>query len=148
MSQVIHINTIEKSYGKIQAKSNMSTRRRNGKTFTYTWDPMTPEKITPRKVLMQYTMKLANLQAKAIMQDPEQKAEYEKLLANDKKYKELRAFVVAKCMERVKSAAENGDAEVIGEMLQMLYEAGKPDCEKQAKIDALRTFLPESSAEN
>ena len=142
MSEVIHIRTIERTHGKIQTKSNMSTRRRNGKTFTYTWDPTTPEKITPRKVLMQYTMKLANLQAKAIMADAEQKATYEKLLEKDQKYTELRPFVVAKCMERIKAAAENGDAEVLGEMLRMLRGTGVPDRETQAKIDALSTFLP------
>ncbi len=141
MAEVKHIRTIEKSHGKVQGKSNTSTRIRNGKTFTYTWDPTTPEKITPRKVLMQYTMKLANIQAKAILADAEQKAAYEKLLEKDPKYNELRPFVVAKCMERIKAAAESGEAEVLGEMLRMLRETRVPDREIQAKIDALSTYL-------
>lgn len=142
MASIKPINTIETMSGKISQHSDMSKRTRNGKTFTYLWNPDTPEKISPRKVLMQYAMKLANLRAKEELADPEKKSAYAKLLKKDKKYHELRPFVVAKFLNQIKESVLSGDVATIQEIIATIQSNEKHIDTKTAKIEAISTFLP------
>ena len=142
MAKLKPINTIENLSGKVSQNSDMSHRTRNGKTFTYKWNPETPEKISPQKVLMQYAMKLANLRAKAELADPEKKLAYTKLLQKDKKYHELRPFVVTKFLNEIKAAVLSGDETVICEILETISSNESHSDTKAAKIEAFSTFLP------
>ena len=111
MAKIKPIRTIDSMSGKVAQNTNISERVRNGKTFSYTWNPETPEKITPKKVLMQYAMKLANIRAKEVLANPELKADYAKELQKDKNYNELRPFIVAKFFRQIKESVLTGNEE-------------------------------------
>lgn len=142
MATIKPIRTIGTMSGKISQNSDMSHRTRNGKTFTYQWNPETPEKISPQKVLMQYALKLANLRAKAELADPEKKLAYTKLLKKDKKYHELRPFVVTKFLNEIKAAVLSGDETVIREIMDTINSNEGHTDTKAAKLEAFSTFLP------
>jgi len=142
MAQIEPIDTIENMHGKVRQHSNFSKRIRNGKTFTYYWNPENPEKISPRKVLMQYAMKLANLRAKEELADPDKKNAYAKLLKKDKKYNELRPFVVAKFINEIKEAVLSGDSSTIQQIIASITANEKHKDTKILKINAISTFLP------
>lgn len=77
MAKVGHKSIIETSSGKIEKGSKTSTRTKFGKTFTYTFDPEKhPYRPTFRRQVQTASMRLANLDAKAISADPEQLAPY------------------------------------------------------------------------
>ena len=145
MSQETFVGPIATLRGKDKTKSNRSHRTRNGKTFTYTWNPENKQIISPAKTLQQYAMSLANLRAKDILSDPEQRAAYESDFRSDDKYSELRPYVVARCFQSIKSAALSGDTEILNRMLALIRK--HPDrTTREAKLSALNTYFhsPES----
>ena len=142
MAQVEPIDTIENMRGKVRQHSDFSKRIRNGKTYTYYWNPKNPETISPRKVLMQYAMKLANLRAKDELADPDRKNEYAKLLKKDRNYHELRPFVVARFLKEIKAAVLAGDEATIQAIITSISTNERHPDTKAVKINAISTFLP------
>lgn len=77
MAKVGFTALIESGSGKLESHSNTSLRTQNGKSHTYTWDPEAhPYRPTFRRQVQTESMRLANLDAKAISADPEQLAPY------------------------------------------------------------------------
>ena len=142
MAKIKPIKTIDSMSGKVAQDTNISERVRNGKTFSYTWNPETPEKITPKKVLMQYAMKLANIRAKEVLANPELKANYAKELQKDKNYNELRPFIVAKFFRQIKESVLTGDEPTIRQIIETIRANHSHFDTTEAKVAAISTFLP------
>ena len=142
MAKIKPIRTIDSMSGKVAQDTNVSERVRNGKTFSYTWNPETPEKITPKKVLMQYAMKLANIRAKEVLANPELKADYAKELHKDKNYSELRPFIVAKFLRQIKESVLAGDEPTIQQIIETIRANHSHFDTTEAKVAAISTFLP------
>ena len=142
MAKIKPIRTIDSMSGKVAQDTNISERVRNGKTFSYTWNPETPEKITPKKVLMQYAMKLANIRAKEALANPELKAAYAEELQKDNNYNELRPFIVAKFLLQIKESVLAGDEPTIRQIIDTIRANNSHFDTTEAKVAAISTFLP------
>ena len=94
---------VEEASGKVQSKGKVSHRRYGGKQYTYTWDPDTVIVATPARLIQRQAMKQANLDAKAILSDPEQTAQWQQLFQQQVKYANFRPFIVATRMAQIKA---------------------------------------------